>query len=93
MAQPNVADGLWQPVGALRDGDDAASGTLTRPQKSPDEGRKLRTQLPFLKLRTPALARKKGRPGATGPSSLERELFHWRRSHRRGDYGGVSRGN
>lgn len=88
-----MADGLWQPVGALRSGDDAASGTLTRPQKSPAEGGKLRTQLPFLKLRPPALAGKKGRPEATGPSSLERELFHWRRSHGRGDYGGVSSGN
>jgi hypothetical protein len=93
MAWPNVADGLWQPVGALRGGDDAASGALTRPQKSPTEGVKLRTQLPFLKLRTPALAGKKRRPGATGPSSLERQLFHWRRSHGRGDYGGVSSGN
>ena len=72
-------------MGALRSGDDAASGTLTRPQKSPAEGGKLRTQLPFLKLRTPALAGKKGRPGGCRPFefgertiSLAPQSWSWR---------------
>jgi hypothetical protein len=47
-----------------------ATGPPTRPADRTirfDGTLKLRTQLPFLKLRTPALAGKKGRPGSYRP--------------------------